>query len=120
MRTDPIRGGRHILIASAGWFVWGSCFAVLYLLQGLGCHTSMIVPDVLGLNGLNVVLATVWIGHLGAIAGLEVAAVRGWAQQAPPRQPGEFLQALARINNLTAFAATLCIGFPVLVLSPCV
>ena len=119
MRSDLVRRNRLLLVAPAGWFVWAACFAVLYLVQGLGCHSSMQIPNVLGFNGLNVVLAALWIGHMALIAGLEVLAVRGSTQVAAAHEPHDFLRRLTRINNLTSFTATLWIGFPVVLLSPC-
>jgi hypothetical protein len=117
MSALAIRGGSGLLRAVAGWLVWALCFAVLYSLQGLGCHTDWTLPAVGPFSGLSLLLATVWLLHAGTIAGLEWRAARAAGRSDDDRD--RFLLKLTRIANWTSFAAVLWIGAPILFLSPC-
>ena len=122
IRPDRVRPG--LLVAVSGWFVWAACFAVLYGVQGLGCHAAGTLPvagtRIAGVDGLTLLLAAIWMLHLAVLAGLNWRSVRNSRQPADESDGTQrFMRRLARFSNVTATAATIWIGFPILVLPPC-
>lgn len=107
---------RALLTLIAGYLVWSSCFVLLYALLSVGCELQLqLRPGPLGTNALSLLLAAAWLLHLGALAWLIRAALRPRPDGAAP----VFLRHLTLLLHVTALAATLWVGFPLLVLPPC-
>lgn len=95
-----------------GLIVWASCFAALYAVLSIGCHTS--------LPGLTVWLTVIWLAHLAVISGLGLHCWRLWVAR-PLDTPAHrtFAIAVAGLVNASAAVATLWVGTPILALPPC-
>lgn len=107
-----------------GLIVWASCFAMLYGAQAGGCSAGWEDSQVLGLNGVTVMLIGIWIAHLAWLAG------RLWQErQGKARMPeGEldtapedaaFFTGVGQVLSWVALLATVWTGFAVVLLPPC-
>ena len=120
MTRLPYRGPAGLPTMIAGYLVWSSCFVLLYALLSVGCELRLqLQPVAGGVNALSLVLGLVWALHLLALAWLIQDAWRAGRDAAREAHAGRFLRRVTVMLHLTALAATLWVGFPLLVLPPC-
>lgn len=100
----------------AALLLWGAGFVALYGGLSLGCAAGWQLRPLLGSNWLTLALAALWLLQLAALAGLWAALHR---QAMPAGADPHPLRKIALVCAATAFAATLWIGWPVLVLPAC-
>jgi len=115
---SPSRFGRPRALVSliAGYLVWSSCFVALYGLLSVGCTLQLqLRAGPFGTNGLTLLLAAVWLLHLAVLAWLIRSALRRRTGGEAPA----FLRRITLLLHLSALAATLWIGLPLLLLPPC-
>lgn len=101
----------------AGYLVWSSCFVVLYSLLSIGCELQWQRFGLLGISSITLMLIFAWLLHLLALGWLIRAAWQAERAGLPP--PSRFVRRVTLILHLTAFAATIWIGLPILALPPC-
>lgn len=107
---------RALVTLIAGFLVWSSCFVALYGLLSLGCRLPAgLRAGPFGLDLVTPALVAVWLLHLAAV----VMLIRGTRRRRPDGEHGAFVRRLSLFLHLSAFAATLWIGFPLLLLPPC-
>jgi len=108
---------RTITLTTAGLIIWSICFVVLYAALSLGCSVGLHDWNLLGGRGLNVILGGLWLVHFGLLASafFVLSRTRRQAQTASER----FLVRLTCMLIVVGVAATLWVGFPVLLLPPC-
>jgi len=108
---------RALVTLIAGYLVWSSCFVALYGLLSLGCRLPAgLRVGPLGVDLVAAGLVAVWLLHLAALAVL----IRATRRRSAESDEGLFMRRLALILHLSAVAATLWIGFPLLLLPPCI
>jgi len=110
-----------LLAMIAGYLVWSLCFVALYAVLSVGCALHLqLRPGILGIDPLTLLLAAAWLLHLAALAWLVLAAWRKHPRRPHANGTGPaFLPWVTLVLHLTALAATVWIGLPVLLLPPC-
>jgi len=104
------------LTAGAGFILWSLCFIALYGLFSIACMLPTLGLPVMRPQSVTIMLVGVWGLFLAAHVGAIVVNMRRC------RVAGEERAFVLRIGvylNLTAIAATLVIGAPVLGLPAC-
>ncbi len=109
-----------LLLASAGFIVWGSAFAVLYAMQGLGCALGLQRVAMLGSNMLTVTLAAIWLAHLLLAGCLVWLCCTRWRPRLISQDETKpFLTVVTCLSAASGAFATLYVGLPALLLPPC-
>lgn len=113
MRQQTIRP----VFLVAGFLVWSSCFVVLYGANALGCELGWPDAAIGPLSLQRIVLVAIWVGHIAAFVPL-IRLVRrsrsGAGDHHWPARPADWFTTAA------AFAATIWIGIPTMVVTECV
>jgi hypothetical protein len=110
----------RLLIMISGFIIWSLCFIVLYGVLSVGCRLDWQEPRLVWeLGPLNFVLAGLWVVHLIPIAWLIRREWRLWRASRGAQGP-EFMARVSVMLQISAFVATVGIGFVVLIHPPCV
>lgn len=112
----------RLLIMISGFVIWSLCFIVLYGVLSVGCRFGWQDPRLVWeLGPLNFALAALWVAHLIPIAWLIRREWRLWrASREAQAQGPEFMARVSVMLQISAFVATIGIGFVVLTQPPCV
>ena len=105
------RKPRDVLFLVAGFVLWSSAFVALYGGQALGCRLGWENVDLGPITLNRTVLLAVWAVHLCVIGLLTVVLARRYASASA----SPFIERAGLALSLCALAATIWIGFPVLV-----
>jgi hypothetical protein len=111
-------GWGKLVMASAGLIIWASAFVFLYAIQAIGCAVGWNRGALGGFNQLTVILMFVWIAHIVPLLVLVPQQFRSAKSGGQGAQAG-FLLWLAFLMTLVGLVATLWVGFPLMVLPPC-
>lgn len=116
----PLRNAASPVGLYLGWIVWSSAFVSLYGAQGLGCSLGWTSARIGSMNALTLALALLWLAHLGLLAWLTSRAWRAVPRAGQSSDIDGFVRFGNRISLAAAAVATAWLGFPILLLDPCV
>lgn len=119
MTTFP-RGPVSLLVMTGGVIVWSVCFVVLYGGMSLACTLGWLDFRFAGLHGINWMLAVLWIAHLVLLALMTWVSLGHLRMTSPDDRAQRFGWRTTFVLNVVGFAGTVWIGFPVLMMVPCV
>lgn len=105
----------HPLQLVLGLVVWAAYFMVVYALLSIACVHGAPPPAEGALTWINHVLLAI---TLAVAAALLWQALRGWRLCTPP-DTSRFINRVGVAVYLVAAAATVGIGLPALILTPC-
>ena len=108
---------KALLALIAGYLVWSLCFVLLYSLLSVGCEAGWHQSRLLGINLLSWLLVGTWLLHVGA--GVWLVREAGRREPELSSQSGHFIQRVTLLLHVTALAAMVWIGLPILGLPPC-
>lgn len=107
---------RHLLMILAGFALWALAFVLLYGTQATGCKAGWHLVEIGPASLLRLVLALLFLLHLGAMLVL----VRSLRRQVVPLAgPVRFLNRVALFSAWAAIASTLFTFVWLFWLSPC-
>ncbi len=108
---------RTIALTAVGLIIWSICFVVLYAALSLGCAAGLHEWSLFGVRALNVILGCLWLVHFGLLGSAFLVL---WRTQRQAQAASErFLVRLTCMLIVVGSAATLWVGFPVLLLPAC-
>jgi hypothetical protein len=120
MTTRPSSGAALFLLI-VGFSIWASAFVSLYGLLSIGCAFGWQHATLGQIGALRLALALVWAAHLSATAlFLAWMARRARPGAGSSKAMAEFVAPAAWGSALSAAAATLWIGAPLLGTTLCV
>lgn len=118
--TTFARGPVSLLVMSGGLIVWSVCFVVLYGGMSLACSQGWFDVHVAGLHGINWMLAVLWLAHLALLALMTWVSLGHLRMTPREERARRFGWRTTLVLNGVGLAGTAWIGFPVLMMVPCV
>lgn len=119
--TTPAPSGAALLLLIAGFSIWASAFACLYGALTFGCAFGWEHATVGGIGALRLALALIWAAHvLATVLLLAWTGRRVGSGSAGSKAMAAFVLPAAWGATLSAVAATLWIGAPLLGTQLCI
>lgn len=115
----------HLLGIASPMLVWALHFVIIYSLQGLACARGWRQVQILGLDGVNVLLILLTAIAIALLAWTGLRAHRRWrqlendARTAPAARRRRFATAATGLLSLLALVAVLMTALPLFFLPPC-
>ena len=110
----------RLLLAVSGLIIWSNGFVALYAALSIGCRAGIHRQDLLGTNAMTWLLLAVLLVHVGALGALQLHALGRWRRDRRSEGSRAFLASLGCVVTAASLVAMLTVGFPVLLIPPCV